>query len=81
MDLQKLQAWLSTPHRRFDGSRRPCKCGTCKTCLENARWERIFEERFNDPEYYNRDRKQSPFGSSLGLERREPTRLSSGPVD
>lgn len=34
--------------------RRSCKCGTCHACVENARWERIFQQKFADPEYYNR---------------------------
>jgi len=29
-----------------------CKCGQCKRCLENARWNRVFEEKFADPAYY-----------------------------
>ena len=41
-----------------------CKCGQCKMCIENARWDRIFNEKFADPNYY------APhpyhFGSSLG---------------
>jgi hypothetical protein len=32
---------------------RRCKCGTCRTCDDNARWERIFEEKFADPTYYS----------------------------
>jgi hypothetical protein len=31
---------------------RPCKCGTCARCRDNARWERIFQEKFADPTYY-----------------------------
>jgi hypothetical protein len=31
-----------------------CKCGQCGQCLENARWERIFAEKFADPNYYTR---------------------------
>ncbi len=31
-----------------------CACGTCKWCLDNARWERIFNEKFADPAYYAR---------------------------
>jgi hypothetical protein len=34
--------------------RRPCKCGTCCACVENARWDRIFQQKFADPEYYRR---------------------------
>ena len=33
-------------------ARRWCDCGTCGPCLDNARWERIFNERFADPTYY-----------------------------
>lgn len=41
-----------------------CKCGLCKMCHENARWDRIFNEKFADPSYY---RPLEPhFGSSLG---------------
>jgi hypothetical protein len=29
-----------------------CRCGECPTCLEDARWERIFKEKFADPSYY-----------------------------
>jgi hypothetical protein len=31
-----------------------CKCGHCRQCLEDARWERIFAEKFADPTYYTR---------------------------
>ena len=31
-----------------------CRCGLCATCVENARWERIFEQKFADPGYYTR---------------------------
>jgi hypothetical protein len=31
-----------------------CKCGQCQQCLDNERWERIFTERFADPDYYTR---------------------------
>jgi len=34
---------------------RRCRCGACPLCLENARWERIFAEKFADPKYYQRD--------------------------
>ena len=34
--------------------RRRCTCGRCRECVENARWERIFEEKFADPTYYTR---------------------------
>jgi hypothetical protein len=32
--------------------RQYCQCGKCKWCLDNARWERVFEEKFADPAYY-----------------------------
>jgi hypothetical protein len=32
---------------------RRCECGACRTCTENARWERIFAEKFADPTYYS----------------------------
>jgi hypothetical protein len=43
--------------------RRPCTCGKCRTCLDNARWESVFQRKFADPFYYSlREPKQ---GSSL----------------
>jgi hypothetical protein len=38
------------------GNSRPsdCRCGKCPVCVENARWERIFNEKFADPQYYVR---------------------------
>ena len=41
-----------------------CRCGKCARCLDNARWERIFREKFEDPEYYRQTRLHS--SSSLG---------------
>lgn len=48
------------PPRQNSAARQPgrrsatkhCNCGTCATCQENARWERVFNEKFADPEYY-----------------------------
>jgi hypothetical protein len=34
--------------------RRSCHCGKCHQCIENARWERIFAEKFADRDYYKR---------------------------
>lgn len=45
------------------GKVRRCQCGVCRKCVENARWDRIFNEKFADPEYYRR--KSYHFGSSL----------------
>jgi len=44
--------------------RRNCRCGRCPSCMTNMRWERIFQEKFADPEYNNRPLKG---GSSLRL--------------
>jgi hypothetical protein len=32
--------------------RQHCQCGLCMWCLDNARWNRIFDEKFADPTYY-----------------------------
>jgi hypothetical protein len=32
---------------------RRCRCGVCAGCKDNARWERIFAEKFADPTYYS----------------------------
>lgn len=40
-----------------------CHCGVCPRCHEEARWERIFNERFADPDYYKE--RPAPFGSSM----------------
>ena len=45
---------------------RVCRCGTCWSCRENARWDRIFEAKFADPDYYKRRggiQQGSPLGS------------------
>lgn len=34
--------------------RQHCECGQCRWCLDNARWDRIFNEKFADPAYYGR---------------------------
>jgi hypothetical protein len=44
--------------------RRTCRCGTCSSCADNARWERIFQTKFSDPHY---NRLSTQCGSSLGL--------------
>jgi hypothetical protein len=47
------------------GRKMRCKCGRCQQCLDDARWERIFAEKFADPTYYNRPltRLKSPLAS------------------
>jgi hypothetical protein len=42
----------AAPEFRPVKSRRRCTCGECPRCQEDARWERIFNEKFADPEYY-----------------------------
>ena len=44
---EKLQAG---PKRTVRAAR--CRCGHCRSCIDNARWERIFNEKFADPYYY-----------------------------
>jgi hypothetical protein len=29
-----------------------CHCGVCVRCVEEARWEKVFREKFADPTYY-----------------------------
>jgi hypothetical protein len=29
-----------------------CRCGVCHTCTEEARWDKVFREKFADPTYY-----------------------------
>ncbi len=43
--------------------RQHCRCGACKWCLDNARWDRIFNEKFADPTYYTTQRLR--YNSSL----------------
>lgn len=52
--------------RMVNPDRRPrCTCGICERCVENARWERIFAEKFADPNYYSsrQVRHSSPLAS------------------
>jgi len=42
-----------------------CTCGACPACQDEARWERIFQAKFADPDYYIR-RLPSP-GCCLAL--------------
>jgi len=30
-----------------------CNCGHCRLCVENARWDRVYYEKFADLDYYN----------------------------
>jgi hypothetical protein len=53
-----------TKSRRASGR---CHCGQCRSCQENARWERIFQEKFANSDYYHHDiriRYASPLSSA-----------------
>jgi len=58
--LKKSGQILETPResastaRSGAESRRRCQCGRCRSCVDDARWERIFAEKFVDPNYYGR---------------------------
>jgi hypothetical protein len=45
------RAVYQAPPSKAKNNRR-CQCRVCPACLENARWERIFQEKFADPDYY-----------------------------
>ena len=47
----KRSSRRSTPKLRNSRMGR-CKCGHCESCIDDARWERIFNEKFASPEYY-----------------------------
>ncbi len=32
--------------------RQYCRCGQCRWCLDNARWDQIYNDKFADPAYY-----------------------------
>jgi hypothetical protein len=40
------------------------KCATCAMCISNAKWEKVFNEKFADPDYYKTAR-PIRIGSSL----------------
>ena len=42
----------AAPRATRGGRRVRCSCGKCLQCKEDARWERIFTEKFADPNYY-----------------------------
>ena len=51
---QRHRVQAQVPARVSRPSRVPqCPRGcTCRTCSDNERWERIFKEKFADPNYY-----------------------------
>jgi len=44
----------ASPVERSHEPKQRCRCGKCDTCQDAARWERIFQEKFADPDYYSR---------------------------
>jgi hypothetical protein len=50
------------PARAHKASRCAPGC-TCRVCADNARWERIYQEKFADPGYYSNPTSRN--GSSL----------------
>jgi len=59
-DTTPIKAGLRIQQRR-------CKtetCGKCWTCLDNAKWDRVYREKFADPDYYTSRLTRN--GSSLG---------------
>jgi hypothetical protein len=58
---RRCRATVAAP--RPDRRKSRCKCGQCRPCLDNARWERIFNEKFSDPDYYSY--RPGPRGCSL----------------
>jgi hypothetical protein len=54
-ELQQRQDVVAAPIARQikrGGLKSRCSCRTCATCADNARWERVFNEKFADPSYY-----------------------------
>ena len=49
-DPAAVAALLKIPGRAVG---RRCACRQCAVCRDNARWERIFQEKFADPTYYS----------------------------
>jgi hypothetical protein len=47
-----IRSTFETPQTQRRVAPQRCSCGQCPTCLHNARWERIFQEHFADPDYY-----------------------------
>src|SRR5689334_17683785 len=52
------------PRQRSGRAPARCRCGSCARCVDDAKWERVFNEKFADPDYYKA--RPVPQGSSLG---------------
>jgi hypothetical protein len=61
---QKRSKLGASRRSRSKGRQRPCQCRLCRACVSNARWERVFNEKFADVEYYGGMRlsHRSPLG-------------------
>ena len=46
----RLRGGLPSRPKRAPRPQRTCVCGGCATCLENSRWERIFNQQVRRPE-------------------------------
>ena len=57
------EAECKTPPVRKSSRCDSGKCETCARCLDNAKWDRVFNEKFADPNYYKGS--QTRKGSSL----------------
>jgi hypothetical protein len=44
---------IPEPAQRHPPRGRVCSCRTCTRCRDNARWNKIFAEKFADPSYYD----------------------------
>jgi hypothetical protein len=47
-----------------------CRCGLCSICRDNARWERIFQEKFGQQErdYYSAERRAAGVSANALVE-------------
>jgi hypothetical protein len=72
---QRRQACPSVGH---NGKNTRCQCGKCTMCIDNARWDKIFNAKFADPTYYT----SRPVRSGSSLAWVPPaTRQTQGPAE
>jgi hypothetical protein len=62
--VQARMTMTASPTQQSSPKSKRCHCALCPRCREEARWERIFKERFADPDYYKE--RPARFGSSMG---------------
>jgi hypothetical protein len=60
---QRQMRQTTLPASRIE-TRKRCTCGACPICVDNARWETIFNAKFADPDYY----KSRPIRSGSSLD-------------